>query len=198
MFAIRIGVRYANTRIGSSENQQGNRKRGNRGVHMSHYTTVFGSLEHYEKGGVHVIDDDPKYYAFSNVFEVASHSAPYEKVAVGQNMEYVLEAIRAEGTSAWRATPHDEFALVMDGEVTVELLDPAAAQVDPGAQGSVGLDAEPAGTPMGRIVARRGHMALLPAGKCYRFNAPQPSVILLQTIAGPDTLLKWSEICQTV
>jgi hypothetical protein len=166
--------------------------------HTGQYTTVFGSLEHYEKGGVHVIDDDPKFYAFSNVFEVANHAAPYEKIAVGQNMEYVLEAIRAEGTSAWRATPHDEFALVMDGEVTVELRDPATPQVDADAQGSIGLDGEPEGTAMGRIVAGRGHMALLPAGKCYRFHAPQPSVILLQTIAGPDTVFKWSEICQTV
>jgi hypothetical protein len=165
---------------------------------MSQYTTVFGSLDQFVKGGVHVIDDDPKYYAFSNVFEVANRAAPYEKVAVGQNMEYVLEAIRAEGTSAWRATPHDEFALVMDGEVTVELLDPSAPQVDAAAQGSVGLAGEPDGTPMGRIVATRGHMALLPAGKCYRFHAANPSVILLQTIAGPDTVFKWSEICQTV
>jgi hypothetical protein len=168
------------------------------GQYTGQYTTVFGSLAHYEKGGVHVIDDDPKFYAFSNVFEVANHAPPYEKIAVGQNMEYVLEAIRAEGTSAWRATPHDEFALVMDGEVTVELLDPDAPQVDPDGQGSVAIDGEPAGTPMGRIVAGRGHMALLPAGKCYRFDAAHPSVILLQTIAGPDTVFKWSEICQTV
>jgi hypothetical protein len=165
---------------------------------MGHYTTVFGSLEHYEKGGVHVIDDDPKFYAFSNVFEVANHAAPYEKVAVGQNMEYVLEAIRAEGTSAWRATPHDEFALVMDGEVTVEMLDPATPQVDADGQGSIGLEGQPEGRPMGRIVAGRGHMVLLPAGKCYRFDASNPSVILLQTIAGPDTVFKWSDICQTV
>ena len=165
---------------------------------MSQYTTVFGSLDQFEKGGVHVIDDDPKYYAFSNVFEVASRAAPYEKIAVGQNMEYVLEAIRAEGTSAWRASPHDEFALVMDGEVTVELLDPSAPQVAADAQGSVGLAGDPDGTPMGRIVATRGHMALLPAGRCYRFHATNPSVILLQTIAGPDTVFKWSEICQTV
>jgi hypothetical protein len=165
---------------------------------MSSQKTYFGSLDNFQKGGVEVLDDDPKNYAFSNVFEVANHAAPYEKVAVGQNMEYVLEAIRAEGISAWRATPHDEFALVMDGEVTVELLDPTTPQVDADGHGSIGLDGEPAGTRMGRIVAGRGHMALLPAGKCYRFDAPKPSVILLQTIAGPDTLFKWSDICQTV
>ena len=165
---------------------------------MSGYTTVYGSLEHYQKGGVHVIDDDPKYYAFSNVFEVASRSAPYEKVAVGKNMEYVLEAIRAEGESGWRATPHDEFALVMDGEVVVELRDPATPLVDPEAQGSIAVAGTPDGTPMGTLTLRRGHMGLLPAGKAYRFVAAAPSVILLQTIAGPDTLFKWAEICQTV
>jgi hypothetical protein len=36
-------------------------------------------------------------------------------VAVGKKIEYVIEAIRAEGTSGWRAAAQDEFALVMDG-----------------------------------------------------------------------------------
>jgi hypothetical protein len=165
---------------------------------MSDYTTVFASLDDYDKGRVELINDDPKYYAFSNIFEVASNAAPYEKIAVGKNMQYVLEAIRAEGTSGWRATPHDEFALVMDGTVTVELIDPDEQLVDPESEGSIGLDDTPVGTPMGRIVAGRGHMALLPAGKAYRFSAERPSVVLLQTIAGVDTVEKWSEICQTV
>ncbi|HYR84850.1 MAG TPA: hydroxyquinol 1,2-dioxygenase, partial [Terriglobia bacterium] len=59
---------------------------------MSKYHTVFGSLEHYEKGGVEVIDDDPRHYVFSNVFEVASKSKPYERVCVGKNLRYVIEA----------------------------------------------------------------------------------------------------------
>src|SRR3989475_9088085 len=88
---------------------------------MTKYVTRFGSLAHYEKGGVEIIDDDPKRYAFSNVFEVASRSRPYEKVAVGKNRQYVIEAIRAEGTSEWRTAPHDEFALVMDGEIEIRL-----------------------------------------------------------------------------
>src|SRR4029079_8273372 len=79
-----------------------------RGVSMAEYTTVFGSWDDYEKGRVIVIDDDPKAYVFSNVFEVASNAKPYEKVAVGKNLEYVLEVIRCEGTSEWRVTPHDE------------------------------------------------------------------------------------------
>jgi hypothetical protein len=112
-------------------------------------------------------------------------------------MEYVLEVIRAEGTSEWRATPHDEFALVVDGEVVIELLDPAEQVVDPDTSGSVAVEGEPGGTPMGRVTARRGHMTLLPAGRCYHFDAVRPSVILLQTVEGPDTVYRWAEICQT-
>ena len=91
---------------------------------MSTQKTVFGSLENYQKGGVEVIDDSPKNYAFSNVFEVASKSKPYEKVAVGKNLKYVIEALRAEGTSPWFAAAHDEAALVMDGEIEVHYVKP--------------------------------------------------------------------------
>lgn len=165
---------------------------------MTEYTTVFGSLDNYEKGGVDVINDDPKYYAFSNMFEVAANAKPYEKVAVGKNLEYVLEVIRAEGTSEWRATPHDEFALVMDGTLRIELLDPADELVDPEAQGSIALDAEPAGNRMGTVTAGHGHMTMLPAGKAYRLHSDGVAVVLLQTIEGPDTVYRWADICQTV
>lgn len=163
------------------------------------YETKFGSLENFEKGGVEVIDDDPRNYAFSNVYEVASTARPYAKTAVAVNREYVLEAVRAEGSSGWRTCAHDEFALVMDGEVTVELvkLDDPAAYVAPDAQGSVALDREPQGPRMGRIVARRGHMALLPAASAYRFHAERPGVLLIQTITGPDTEFRWAETIQT-
>jgi len=166
---------------------------------MTRYITRFGSLDHYEKGGVEVINDDPKHYTFSNIFEVASRSKPYEKVAVGKNMEYVLEAIRAEGTSEWRAAAHDEFALIMDGEVEARLLKLAdASVVPPGQQGSIRLPDQPVGRRMGRIRARKGHMALLPAGAAYQFHAERPSVILMQTMAGDDTQFRWAEICQTM
>ena len=162
------------------------------------YTTVFGSLDHYDKGGVEVISDDPKHYAFSNMFEVAMAARPYEKVAVAKNLEYVLEVLRAEGTSEWRATPHDEFALVMDGSVEIELFDPAQPLVDPNDSGSIGLDGEPDGNPMGWIQAGKGHMTLLPAGKAYRLHSDGIAVVLLQTIEGPDTVYRWADICQTV
>ncbi len=81
--------------------------------------TFFGSLQHFEKGGVRIIEGDPKHYVFSNIFEVAGNSRPYEKVAVARNLKYVLEAIRAEGNSPWYAASHDELAVAMDGEVEV-------------------------------------------------------------------------------
>jgi hypothetical protein len=165
---------------------------------MGQLTTRFGSLARWEKGGVEVINDDARNYVFSNVFEVASRAKPYEKVAVGKNIEYVIEAIRAEGVSPWRAPAQDEFALVMDGEVEIHLLklaDPGV--VPPGTQGSVGLAGTPAGQKMGRVRARRGHMTLLPVGAAYQFRAERPGVILLQTLAGRDTVERWRDICQT-
>ncbi len=68
---------------------------------MSSPQTQFGSLDNYQKGGVEVINDDPKHYVFSNVFEVAGKFKPYERVAVGKNLRYVIEAVRAEGNSPW-------------------------------------------------------------------------------------------------
>jgi len=114
-------------------------------------------------------------------------------------MQYVLEVIRAEGTSEWWAAAHDEFALVMDGEVEVRLLklaDPSV--VPPDREGSIRLRGEPAGRKMGRVQARRGHMTLLPAGAAYQFHANRPGVILLQTIAGNNTQYRWADICQTM
>jgi hypothetical protein len=163
---------------------------------MVTYVTRFGSLDQYEKGGVEVIDDDPRHYAFSNIFEVASISKPYEKVAVGKNLEYVLEAIRAEGTSEWRVAAHDEFALVLDGEVEIRFVKPDHPLVAEDKEGSIRVEGEPPGRSMGYVVARQGHMTLLPAQVAYRFGADRPGVILLQTIKGDDTVERWAEICQ--
>jgi hypothetical protein len=162
---------------------------------MTVYTTKFGSLNDFTKGNIDVINDNPKHYVFSNIFEVASQARPWEKVAVGKNMEYVLEVIRAEGTSEWRTCAHDEFPLCMDGRITVELVHLDAPLVAPDKQGSVALDGDPVGQPMGRIIMGHGHMALLPANAAYRFHADRPSVILLQTILGDDTVERWGQIC---
>lgn len=164
---------------------------------MSEFVTRFGALDNYEKGHIEIINDKPRNYAFSNVFEVAAGARPYEKVAVAKNLEYVIEAIRAEGTSGWMAASHDEFCVVMDGEVEVEFVklnNPDAAAV-PGKDGTVAVQGEPGGRRMGSIRLRRGHQALLPKGAAYRFNSARPSVMIQQSILGDLTVEKWAEIC---
>jgi len=161
------------------------------------YTTKFGSLLDFEKGAVEVIDDDARHYAFSNVFDVAANSKAWERVVVAQNEEYVLETVRAEGTSAWRVAGHDEFALVMSGEVVIDLIKLESPPVAADKKGSVQLPAEPEGPRMGRIIASRGHLALLPANAAYRMQADIGSVVLVQTIYGDDSVTRWQDICQT-
>jgi hypothetical protein len=163
---------------------------------MAEVKTRFGSLDSFEKGGIQVINDDPRNYAFSNIFEVASKSEPWEKIAVARNVKYVLEAIRAEGTSPWYAASHDESAIVMDGEVEVRLVKPDEPIVAETREGTTMLEGTPQGRTMGRIVARRGHMALLPKGAAYQFYAARPGVILLQTAQGDLTVERWKDICQ--
>jgi hypothetical protein len=160
------------------------------------YQTVFGSMGNYEKGGVQVIDANPKHYVFSNVFEVAAKSKPYEKVVVAKNLKYVLEASRIEGVSPWFAASHDESALVMDGEVEVRFIKPDQPIVPEEKEGTVRLTGEPKGKNMGWVKASRGHMALLPKGSAYQFKAIKTGVMLVQSIAGECTVEKWADICQ--
>ena len=164
---------------------------------MSQYITEFGSLNNYSKGYIEIVNDNPKHYVFSNVFEVAAKSAPYEKVAVAVNMEYVIEAIRAEGVSKWMAAAHDEFCVVMDGEVEVEFvkLSTPEAVVAADKEGTVAVIGEPVGKRMGSIILKRGHQALLPKGAAYRFKASKPAAMIQQTITGDLTVQKWAEIC---
>src|SRR5690349_1348012 len=114
------------------------------------YQTKFGSLRHYEKGCVQPISDSVKHYAFSNCFDIASRSKPYEKVVFGQNQIYVLETLRAEGDSPWYTCAHDEFALVMDGEVEIHLVKIGASQVVPDAEknGAIRVEGAPQGPKM--------------------------------------------------
>jgi hypothetical protein len=161
------------------------------------FRTVFGSLSDYVKGDLEIINDNPKHYAFSNVFEVAAKSRPYEKVVVALNLGYVLEALRADGRSDWFAASHDEFAIVLDGVVELDLikLDKPDEVAPPDKQGSVKVSGEPAGRRMGHIKASRGHQVLLPQGAAYRFNALSLGVILMQTIQGELSVQKWDKIC---
>lgn len=166
-------------------------------MNNAQFHTVFGSLRNYTKGDLEIINDNPKYYAFSNVFEVAAKSKPYEKVVVALNLGYVLEVLRAEGTSDWYAASHDEFAIVLDGTVQIDLvkLQSPASVVADDHKGSVKVSGEPAGRKMGYIRASRGHQALLPRGAAYRFKSQTPGVILLQTIEGELSVQKWADIC---
>jgi hypothetical protein len=164
---------------------------------MSEFQTVFGSLNDYTKGELKIINDDPKHYVFSNIFDVASKSKPYEKVVVAINLEYVIEAVRAEGVSDWFAVAHDEFAIIMDGEVRIDLvkLDNPNSVVPADKQGAVKVKGEPVGKKMGHIVCKRGHQALLPAGAAYRFTATKTGVMMMQTVIGDLSVQKWAEIC---
>ena len=87
--------------------------------------TNLGSLGNYRKGSIEIIKGKPGHYAMSNVFEVANQSAPYEKVVVGKNLKYVIETLRAEGTSPWFTASHDEFAVALDGEIDVHFIKPS-------------------------------------------------------------------------
>ena len=158
------------------------------------YHTRTGSLDAFTKGVIE-LDDDYRKYAFSNIFEVAAAAQPYERVAVVQNLEYVAEAVRAEGQSPWYAAPHDEFAIVMDGEVAFHFIAMEEAQVPGHAGGAVRLGGKPNGPVMGRVVARKGHQVLLPKGAAYQLVAEKPSVALIQTVDGPETVKRWNDIC---
>ena len=163
------------------------------------YRTRFGSLSNYEKGGVQAIDDDVRNYAFSNCFDIASRSKPYEKVVFGQNQIYVLETLRAEGESPWYTCAHDEFALVMDGEVEIRFVKLEGEQVVPDTEhnGAVLVKGAPKGPKMGWMKLKRGHQALLPKNSAYRFKAEKPAVVVLQTCKGDLSIERWAEICQT-
>jgi len=162
------------------------------------YQTRFGSLASYQKGRVEPITDDVRNYAFSNCFEIASRSRPYERVVFGQNQIYVLEVVRAEGTSPWATCAHDEFALCMDGEVEVHLVQLQPSQHVPDAEhnGAVLVEGEPQGANMGWMKLKRGHQALLPKNTAYQFRAAQPAVLVLQTCKGQLSVERWAEICQ--
>jgi hypothetical protein len=163
------------------------------------YETKFGSLDHYEKGQVQIIDDDVRHYAFSNCFEIASKARPYERVVFGQNQIYVLECVRAEGTSPWYTCAHDEFALLMDGEVEIHLVQLSKEQQVPDAEhnGAVLVKGEPKGARMGWMKLRRGHQALLPKHTAYQLRSAKPAVVVLQTCKGDLSVERWAEICQT-
>lgn len=158
------------------------------------YKTQTASLDSYEKGSIE-LNDDLSHYAFSNIFEVANMSAAFERVMVATNIEYCTEVIKTEGQSPWYTAPHDEFAIVMDGEIEFTFHKLTDAEQPKQQAGASRLAADPQGQKMGRVVARRGHQVLLPSGSAYQMSSSAPAVILMQTLQGPESVEKWSEIC---
>ena len=165
---------------------------------MSAYITQFGSIDNFSKGRVEVISDDPKHYAFSNCFDIANKSKPFEKVVFGQNQIYVLEAIRTEGQSPWFTCAHDEFLLSMDGEMDVNLIALEGKQIvaDADKMGTVLVNGPPQGKKMGWMKLRRGHQALLPKNTAYQISSAKPGVAILQTCKGELSVERWADICQ--
>jgi hypothetical protein len=161
------------------------------------YHTHLASLNSYQKGSLDIVNDDKKHYAFSNLFEVAKKAKPFERIAVTKNIEYVVEVSKIEGTSPWYAASHDEFALVMDGQVTVNFvkLDPSVA-VPAGKRGAIKFAAQPNGQKMGYVNGKLGNQVLLPAGAAYQLvSTGGPAVVLFQTLGGDVTIERWKEIC---
>jgi hypothetical protein len=161
--------------------------------------THFASTEAFEKGGVEIVGaDSPKRYLFSNIFEVAGQSRPWERVVVAKNLEFTVECARAEGDSPWYICSHDETVLAMQGEMRVHFIVPDDTGLAPpeDKQGAVALDGEPAGKIMGHVEMGRGHMALLPAGAAYQLRPQTLGVVLMQSIEGEESIERWADICQ--
>lgn len=161
--------------------------------------TRFASIDDFVKGGVEIIGNDaaPR-YLFSNMFEVAKQSRPWERVVVAKNLEFTIECARAEGDSPWFVCSHDETCLVMQGEIDIHFLalGEADARYSTAQAGAVQLASTPAGSKMGHVSLQRGHLALLPAGAAYQLRPKNLGVVLLQSLAGPQSLQRWSSICQ--
>lgn len=161
--------------------------------------TRFASIEDFVKGSVEIIGNDaaPR-YLFSNMFEVAKQSLPWERVVVAKNLEFTIECARAEGNSPWFLCSHDETCLVMQGDIDIHFLALTAAEAHYQAApaGAVQLTAAPAGTNMGYVSLQRGHLALLPAGAAYQLRAKTLGVVLLQSLQGPQSQQRWATICQ--
>ena len=161
--------------------------------------TIFATIDNYQKGGVEITGkESPGHYLFSNMFEVASNSTPWERIVVAKNLEFTIEVMRAEGESPWFACSHDETALLVQGELSTHFLKPDDASLIPpqDKDGAVVLAGTPSGKKMGPVEASRGHLTLLPGSAAYQFRAKELSVVLIQSVLGDVSIEKWTDICQ--
>ena len=149
-----------------------------------------GSMRKYTKGNLLIIDDKPIRYAMSNIFEIgATWPKAYDRVVVGKNGPYIIACFRAEGEDpSWWYAPHDEYALLVEGEIRIDYVEPRE-ELKPGPHPRV------SGTPMGHILLRDGSLASLPARVAYRMSAPRKSLVLLQTKDNPSLTYAWEDIC---
>lgn len=149
-----------------------------------------GSMKDYTKGSLLLIQDRPIRYAMSNVFEIgATWPKAYDRVAIGKNGPYILACFRAEGEDrSWWYMPHDEYALLVEGEMRIDYIEPRDT-LKPGPHATV------AGKEMGHITLRDGSLASLPARVAYKMRAPRKSLALLQTKESPWVTYAWEKIC---
>ena len=161
--------------------------------------TRFASIDDYAKGGVEIIGEDaaPR-YLFSNMYEVAKQSRPWERVVVAKNLEFTIECARAEGDSPWFICAHDETCLVMQGDMEIHFIAVSDASIKPtpDATGAIRLGNAPTGAKIGHVRLGRGHLALLPANAAYQLRPRNVGVVLLQSIEGAESVQRWAEICQ--
>lgn len=149
-------------------------------------------MEKYTKGNLLLLNDKPIRYAMSNIYEIgATWPKAYDRVVVGKNGPYVIACFRAEGEDrTWWYMPHDEYALVVEGEVRVDYVEPRD-EFAPGPHPKV------SGTDMGHIVMRDGSLASLPARVAYRMKASRKSLMLLQSKHSEWLTYAWEKICLT-
>src|SRR5438094_8066133 len=116
-----------------------------------------GSMQKYTKGNLLLINDKPLNYAMSNIFEIgATWKKSYDRVVIGKNGPYVLACFRAEAEdSNWWDMPHDEYVVLVEGEVTLEDRE-RPEEIQPGPHKRV------AGTEKGHMALRDGSLASLP------------------------------------
>src|SRR5207247_1158673 len=90
-----------------------------------------GSMQKYTKGNLLLINDKPLNYAMSNIFEIgATWKKSYDRVVIGKNGPYVLACFRAEGEdSNWWYMPHDDYVVLVEGEVALQDLPPRTVHV---------------------------------------------------------------------
>jgi hypothetical protein len=161
--------------------------------------TEYSTMDNIHKGGVTITGkDEKKNYLFSNVYEVAKNSAPYERVVVAKNLEYTIEVSRAEGDSPWYICSHDETVVIMEGAAEIRFIKPADSSVVPpeDKDGAIKLSGQPEGQDMGWINAEFGTQALLPKGAAYQYRPSKTCVLMIQSILGDESIERWADICE--